>query len=75
MLAEAPAPKMRSSAFVVVADPLFIAAAVPLSTALTSNGSTLSMPEYSWMYMSADDEIAVAKVARTVFEPPAMFFA
>ena len=54
---------MRSLALVVVADPLLIAAVVPLSTALTSRGSALSMLEYSWMYISAHDVIAVPKVA------------
>ena len=67
---------MRSFAFVVVAGPLLIAAVMPVLTWLTSNGFTLSMPEYSWMYMSAPQAVmAVAKVARTVFAPPAMFFA
>jgi hypothetical protein len=60
---EATAPKMRSLALVVVADPLFIAGVVPVATALTSTGSALSMPEYSWMYMSAQDVMAVAKSA------------
>jgi hypothetical protein len=54
---------MRSLALVVVADPLFIAGVVPVATALTSTGSALSMPEYSWMYMSAQDVMAVAKSA------------
>ncbi len=45
---DAPAPKIRSLAFVVVALPVVIAEAVPMADRLTSSGLTLSRPEYSW---------------------------
>ena len=48
-LFDAPAPKMRSLGVVVVAVPLLIALVVPTAAAVTSNGLTLSIPEYSWM--------------------------
>ena len=48
VLSDAPAPKTRSVALVVVAEPLLMAADVPVPTTLTSIGLTLSMPEYSW---------------------------
>ncbi len=46
---DAPPPKMRSVGFVVVAAPLFMAAADPDAPAATSSGFTLSRPEYSWI--------------------------
>ncbi len=46
---EAPAPKIRSFAFVVVAEPLFMALPEPAVAAATSTGLVASMPEYSWM--------------------------
>ena len=48
VLSDAPAPKTRSVALVVVAEPLLMAEDVPVPTTLTSIGLTLSMPEYSW---------------------------
>jgi hypothetical protein len=48
-LLEAPAPKIRSAALVVVADPLFIALGDPVAAAVVSSGLVLSSPEYSWM--------------------------
>jgi hypothetical protein len=46
---EAPAPKIRSLALLVVAYPLFIALAVPTAAALVSSGLVRSRPEYSWI--------------------------
>ena len=46
---EPAAPKIRSFAFVVVAEPLFMAAPEPAVAAATSTGLVGSMPEYSWM--------------------------
>ena len=49
LLLDDPAPKITSFALVVVADPLFIALAVPVETLLVSSGAVRSSPEYSWM--------------------------
>jgi hypothetical protein len=46
---DAPAVKSRSAALVVVTEPLFIVLPVPFADLVTSTGSTLSIPEYSWM--------------------------
>src|SRR5215211_4149628 len=44
---DAPAPKIRSDAFVVVAVPLLMALVEPTAAAETSSGADLSSPEYS----------------------------
>jgi hypothetical protein len=49
VLRDAPAPKSRSLALVVVTEPLLIALLVPMADVLTSSGLALSMPAYSWM--------------------------
>ncbi len=49
LLLDAPAPKIRSLALVVVAEPLLMARLVPVADLLTSSGLTLSIPAYSWM--------------------------
>src|SRR5262245_59824166 len=46
---DAPAPKIRSLALAVVAEPLLIALPVPTAAAETSSGLIGSIPEYSWM--------------------------
>ena len=74
-LLDEPAPKIRSLPLVVVADPLFIALAVPVLVALASSGLLRSSPEYSWMRSLPNDVIAVPNVAVTVLAPPEMFFA
>ena len=68
-----PAPKIRSLALVVVTDPLFMALEDPAAELLTSNGASLSMPEYSWIYMIPQEVMALLNVAVTVFAPPLMF--
>ncbi len=72
---DAPAPKIRSLALLVVAVPLFMAVVVPTAAAEASSGSVLSIPAYSWMYMSANELIALLNVARTVLLPAVTFFA
>jgi hypothetical protein len=49
LLLEDPAPKIRSFALEVVADPLFMALAVPVEALLASSGAVRSSPEYSWI--------------------------
>ena len=73
VLADAPAAKRRSLAEVVLTAPLLMDADVPVAVALTSTGDAVARPEYSCRYTMPNEVIAVAKVALTVFDPPAMF--
>ena len=75
LLLEEPAPKIRSSALVVVDEPLFIALVVPMLTALASSGAVRLSPEYSWMKSFPNDVMEVPNVAVTVLAPPAIFLA
>jgi hypothetical protein len=71
------APKMRSVAFVVVADPLFVDVLLPLPADVTSTGFVVSAPLYSRIRMSGN-AAATEKVTVTVFAPAlaaAMFLA
>ena len=63
------------SGLVVVAVPLLMALVVPTADFVTSSGSILSIPEYSWMYRIPNELIAVPKVAVTVLAPAATFLA
>ena len=72
---DAPAPKMRSLALVVVALPVVIAAALPIADRLTSSGFVRSSPEYSWAYTIPHPVMVVPNVARTVLAPAAMSLA
>ena len=74
-LLDEPAPKIRSSPLVVVAEPLFMAFVVPMLVALASSGLFRSSPEYSWIKSLPNDVIAIPNVAVTVLAPPEMFFA
>ena len=64
------APKIRSVAFVVVAEPLLLVALLPLFAAVTSTGLFGSAPLYSRMRMSGY-AAAVEKVTVTVLAPAA----
>jgi hypothetical protein len=71
------APKIRSVAFVVVAEPLLLAALLPLLAAVTSTGLLGSAPLYSRIRMSGY-AAATEKVTVTTFAPAvaaAMFLA
>jgi hypothetical protein len=64
------APKIRSVAFVVVAEPLLLVALLPEFAAVTSTGLLGSAPLYSSIRMSGY-AAALAKVTVTVFAPAA----
>ena len=75
LLLDEPAPKIRSSALVVVAEPLLMAFVVPMLTALASSGAVRSSPEYSWMNSFPNEVMEDSNLAVTVLAPPAMFLA
>jgi hypothetical protein len=62
------APKIKSVALVVVADPLLLVALLPLLAAVTSTGLLGSAPVYSRMRMSGS-AAAAEKVTVTEFAP------
>src|SRR6516165_7112733 len=62
------APKIRSAAFVVVAEPLLLVALLPELAAVISTGLLGSAPLYSRMRMSGYDA-APEKFTVTVFVP------
>jgi hypothetical protein len=64
------APKIRSVAFVVVAEPLLLEALEPLLAAVTSTGLFGSAPLYSRMRISGYTA-AVENVTVTVLDPAA----
>jgi hypothetical protein len=71
------APKIRSVAFVVVAEPLLLEVLLPVFAAVTSTGLLGSAPLYSSIRISGY-AAAVVNVTVTVFDPAAaaaMFFA
>jgi hypothetical protein len=64
------APKIRSVAFVVVAEPVLLVALLPEFAAVTSTGLLGSAPLYSSIRMSGD-AAALVKVTVTLFAPAA----
>ena len=70
MVATMLAPKIKSVAFVVVAEPLLLVVLLPLFAAVTSTGLFGSAPLYSRIRMSGY-AAAVEKVTVTVLAPAA----